>query len=409
MAVFQDDKNPSSGVACFDGQRVRPFESRTSLPSDVIWVSTSDRGETAQNFRSNNYLRCTIGALADDLGVELRDVVEGMPKMARLLNQVQQIALACYQWSDPITAWSKPNLAEVLREALPRQGEVSTTVVPPLRDALQSFSWVPDHRHQPGLTTPTCRYTLRHNRLEYAQYLMSQGVPSLSASWYHLRDVDVEDLLDPARPSLAEVALEFDPPTGENPVDYSRLAAFGASLPGGKPARGKMRRWVAQPELAWLVKHAHVHVSTALVCNSPLEPIAPTLALPEVLRRSDPLLSLSLAAGVVAESHWVGLSMARRKRRDHTGASAVWEDVFSPTAVWLRAYDRAYSYFMAEQAAEKGYDVVGYGYGSVILQADKYEPMKLQELADHLGVCHPNLIASQNKVALGGSDVDAEA
>jgi len=88
LAVFQNDKSPTNGVACVHGRQPIMFDSRTSLPSDVIWISSADQGDVTQNFRPKSFLRSTLDAVADDLGVELRDVVGGMPLMARLLQQV---------------------------------------------------------------------------------------------------------------------------------------------------------------------------------------------------------------------------------------------------------------------------------------------------------------------------------
>ncbi len=83
--------------------------------------------------------------------------------------------------------------------------------------------------------------------------------------------------------------------------------------------------------------------------------------------------------------------------------------MFGPIGVWLKAYDRAYGFFMAEQAAKAGYEVVGYGYGAVTVESDRNEPAKLLELADRLGVCHPNLAALQNRITLGGQEIEVEA
>ena len=407
LAVFQNDANPTNGVAAIAGQRVRPFESRTALPSDCLWISTAYNGEVAQNFRPKNYLRSTLDALADDLGVELRNVVEGMPMMAQLLDQISQVVATCYQWDDPKSSWSKPTLPEVIREALARQPETKHGIIAPLKDALQSYSAVPDRIMVRGHQRPMRQFTLRHNRLEYAQYLLSQPVPNPNAEWFtapHFNSVD--SALSCPSPCLVEVVLEFDAPDISG-IDYSRLVAFGSSF-AGRRGSGIIRRWVTQVELAWLARHAHVHVQGGLVCGERAIALPAEYQLPAVLR-SDPLLSLSLAVGVVAEAHWVALTLGRLKKREHSGASSRFEEVFGPIGVWLKAYDRAYGFFMAEQAAKAGYEVVGYGYGAVTVESDRNEPAKLLELADRLGVCHPNLAALQNRITLGGQEVEVEA
>lgn len=405
LAVFQNDANPTNGVAAVDGQHIRTFESRTALPSDCIWISTAQSGDVAQNFRPKNYLRSTLDALADDLGVELRDVVEGMPAMARLLSQVGRIVSACYAWEDPRAALNRPTLAEVIRDALPRQPDPKYGIIGPLKDALQSYSAVPDRIMVRTHARPVRQFTLRHNRLEYALFLLSQPMPSLNAEWFTVPFRDAQSALECDSPCLIEVALEFDPP-GQDGIDYSRLAAFGSSF-AGRRGTGAMRRWVTQVELAWLAEHAHVHVQGGLVCAEPPVSLPVEYQLPPLLR-SDPLLATSIAVGVVAEAHWVALTLGRLKKREHTGASSKFEEIYNPLAVWIKAYDRAFGFFMARQAARAGYEVVGYGYGAVTVESDRNEPSKLLELADQLGTCHPNLAALQNRVSLGGQEIEIE-
>lgn len=406
LAVFQNDANPSNGVAVVHGQRPRAFESRTSLPSDCLWISTAQQGEVAQNFRPKNFLRSSLEALADDLGVELRDVVDGMPRMAQMLEQISNLVALCYKWDDPRLAWSKSSLAEIVREAFPRMPDPEGGIIGPLKDALQSYSAVPDRIMVREHRNPVRQYTLRHNRLDYAQYLLSQPYPDLTSNWMWSELRDVQQALDLPYPCLVEVALEFDPPSEGQP-DYSRLCAFGSSVPGRRGS-GVMRRWVSQPELQWLAQHAHVHIKRSLVSTSGYVRLPKEFALPAPLC-TDPLLTLSLAAGVVAEAHWVALTLPRLRKRDHSGASSRFEEVVTPLAVWLKAYDRAYGFFMAAQAAQMGYDVVGYGYGAVTVEADRNEPARLLELADRLGVCHPNLAALQSRIALGGLEPEVAA
>jgi len=406
LALFHNDVNPTNGIAMMQGDKLRTFESRTALPSHGIWISTAVNGAVAQNFRPKDYLRSSIEALSDDVGVMLRDVVEGVPIMAKLLDEISRILAACYKWEDPHGAWTRPTLAEVLREAYPRAPDPRPGITGPLKDAFQSYSAVPDRIVIKEGAGPQRQYTLRHNRLEYAQFLLSRQVPDPSAEW-HMADLQsVEDVLSCGLPTLTEVALEFDPPTAANPVDYSRLCAFGSTM-AGRRSPGVVRRWVSNRELRWLSQHAHVHVQQVLACNAPAIAIDPLWQLPPALT-SDPLLCMSIAAGVVGEAHWVGLTTKRLRKREHSGASSKFEEYYTPLAVWLKACDRAYGFFMANQAAQMGYEVVGYGYGALTVQSDRNEPAKLLDLADRLGVCHPNLMSLQNRIDLGGAESEIQ-
>jgi len=402
LVLFHNDASPTNGIAMMQGDKLRAFESRTALPSHGIWISTAINGAVAQNFRPKDYLRSSIDALSDDVGVMLRDVVEGVPSMAKLLDEISLILDACYKWDDPHGAWMRPTLAEVLRESYPRPLDPKQGISGPLKDAFQSYSAVPDRVVIKEGAGPQRQYTLRHNRLEYAQFLLSRPVPDPAAEWHMAELHRVKDILAYGLPTLTEVALEFDSPTAANPVDYSQLCAFGSTM-AGRRSPGVVRRWVSDVELRWLSQYAHVHVQQVLACNAPAIGVDPLWQLPRALT-SDPLLCMSIAAGVVGEAHWVGLTSKRLRKREHSGASSKFEEYYTPLAVWLKACDRAYGFFMANQAAQMGYEVVGYGYGALTVQSDRNEPAKLLDLADRLGVCHPNLTSLQSRIDLGGAE-----
>ncbi|MDM7323314.1 MAG: hypothetical protein P3W87_008640 [Gammaproteobacteria bacterium] len=406
LAAFHNDKNPSHGVAALPDGQLRIFESRTSLATDYLWISTAEKAITAQNFRTRHYFRSSLNVLADDLGVLLKDEVKGLPWMARLMNETIQLARRLYRWPHPMQAWSRPTLADVIRAALPRYPEVASNLAKVLENAHQTYSVVPDRDRMAyrDNAMPVQKFTLRHNRLEYAHYLLSQPVPDPSAPWSIVRFKSLKQAIDSERPVLAMVALEFDPP-GEDQIDYSRLAAFGSQK--FYERRGHLRTWVAQPELAWLAQHAHIHLQTTLVSEASAIALPQAYALPRALT-SDPLMSLSLPAGLVAENHWVSLTLPRLRASasTQTGGTTTFESVMDPVGVWLRAYDRAYGFFMAEQAARMKFNVVSYGYGSVSVESEKYDIGKIFDLADALGTVHPNLEALYNRL-IAGEDTGA--
>lgn len=385
VALFNNPASPTSGVAATAGRPPIAFESRLELPSDALWISTATGATCAQNFRPADFLRVRPFAIAEDLGVVLDDVTGGLGECAKVIGSIRDIAAQSYPWSDFSVDWSHPNLSTAISKILPSRGAVPEAIGSPLNQAMQSFSVVQD---KPSFGSyPMAQYSLRKNRLCYAQWLLSGLFPS--GSWYFERGrLSLDQLLDPERPCIVEASVEFEGSALSDGVTPS-LVAFGSSSFGG--GREVIRRWISQPELAWLSRYARIHVSTALFCRG-ASPLPSEFALPPVLL-VDPLLSLSVAAGVMAECHWNGVAAGSFARRSTSGGAVRFVTVNHPIGVWLRALDRAYCFAMAKHASARGFDVSSYGYGAVTVWSHKDELGPVFELSAELDCCHPNLAA----------------
>ena len=394
VVAFNNPKAPTSGVACVVGKRPVLFSNRSELPSDVIWISDADLGTNAQNFRSSSYLRSGLKQIADDLGVNLSDTVDGLPLLAETIGRVRDIAAHAYPWLDLSVDWSHATFSDCVAKILPPSGEVDPSMESALLQSYQKYSTVVDSVDGGYGGTGSAFFSLRVNRLRYAQYLCSQNVPRGSwASHLDAQRVSLDRLLDPAFPCLVEATVEC---LNVSEVITPNLIAFSSSRPGGKD---QIRRWVSQPELAWLVEHANVHISSVYIATESA-PLAQEHQLPAIIT-ADPVYALSVAAGIIAENHWVGLTTPMRKRRAGPSATARFVDVVTPAAVWLRALDRAYTFQMAATVAKWGYKVRSYGYGSVVFRAPKGEIRKIMELADELGASHPCLAAMEQRLLFG--------
>ena len=400
VATFQNPSTPTSGVACVANRATHPFNRRNELASDVIWISDALDATQAQNFRSPSYLRSTLSQIAGDLGVSLKDSVDGLPLVAETVGRVRDIAAHLYPWNDFSEDWSHINLSTCIAKILSAKETIIPNMESPLRQAMQTYSSVPDRPYSDSFSQTN--YTLRVNRLRYSQYLCSINVPNnawIAVPDVSKHDVTLDDFLNPNEPSLVEISIEFT--TGLNEVVTPALTAFGSSKVMG---RAPIRKWVSQPELAWLVEHANVNIVSAFMSQGS-QKISSAHALPAMLT-ADPVYALSIAAGLVAECHWVGLASSTSVRRAGNSATAKFVDVVSPTAVWLRAADRAYCFAMAKIVAARGLTVSGYGYGSVSFHGPKNNISMIAELAEELGTCHPCLAALQ-KTMLIGQDASA--
>lgn len=399
VVTFNSKTAPTSGIACVAGEAsaVKDFERRNEIASDVIWVSDAKDAVNAQNFRASGYFRSGLKAIAEDLGVSLQgdNTADGLRVVADTVGRARDILAHAYPWRDFSEDWSHKDAPSCIMKVLPATGEILQNLESPLRQAYQSFSVVPDRGFPDGQAQGI--FSLRANRLRYAQYICSTKVPTGSwvASNVQMGGHGLDQYLNPDRPCLVEVSIEFT--TSLSAKVTPALTAFGSNSGMG---RAPIRKWVSQIELAWLVEHANVHISSAYFCEMPGSSLSEAHQLPAALT-ADPIYALSVAAGLVAECHWTALSSLTSMRRPGPSATARYVDLASPTAVWLRAADRAYCFEMAKIVAERGYIVTSYGYGTVSFFGPKNNIVEIMDLADQLGTCHPCLAAMHERNLIG--------
>ena len=372
-----DLNDVSSGGVCYSTKSgFRRFQSGGDLMND-IWITNLDMvPRQLPSLRSNKFLQTKLTTLAEDLGVELTGFKQvngidkgGMVDVARVLNHTRDLVAAAYPWKAPDREWAKPNLGACIAEVLPVVERAVPQVEVALQGAYQSWS---SPQMQPKLTYDrgSRMIYLRRNRLQHALDIMRTPLPA--HGWAQAKS-DLDSLLDPSLPSLVEVAIEWRHADAE----LVSLIAFGAD--GGE---SKIRRWVSQIELTWLLKYARITVLSAYSANA-AAPLPTQLQLPKVVA-GDPVYQLSIPHGLVAEAHWAGLARPVYNQKTRRG------DI-TTTSVWFRAMDRAIGFQMALAAKELGGNVMGYGSGGVQVRLENLSVQQLLEVADAVGASHPCL------------------
>lgn len=380
VALFDNPRDMSSGWACRAGEPAFPFSSVADLSNDTIWVAALDwdeyrqRAQRMSNLRRIDFLRSSLTAIAADLGRRIQGEYarESSVALAKVVRQAMLIAINVYGWEAPASDLRGDVLSEDIRRTLPAAPKPHQHTRAALLSAYQDYS-TPDW--PPSYQPDTITITLRHNRLEYARRIMATQVPD--DAWTYLppeqaASLPIEALLNPAQPTLVEAVLEL---SSIDPAMAS-LIAFGATA----SRRSALRKWISQPELAWLSRHAKVRVSSALVSRS-ARPLPETVQLPSKLL-SDPLFTLSISAGLVAESHWYSLASRVYNRALKMSEAGSW-------AVWLRAMDRSLSFGLAHRAHEAGFRVSGYGNGSVVLRLERSRLNECLAFAEANDIAHP--------------------
>lgn len=380
VALFDNPKEMSAGWACIADKAPVRFGSVHDLNSDALWVTNLDweeyrlRASKFSNLRRGDFLRSSLSQIAGDLGRRMNGefAMETCPVLAKVVHQAVMIAVGVYGWEEPVSEMREDTLADDIRRSIGQAPKLQRHLRTAMVSAHQSYSspdWPPTY--EPDSFT----ITLRYNRLDYARLVMANPVPD--EAWTYIpperaSELSIESLMNPAQPSLVEATVEL----GRIDPDMAALIAFG-SQPG---KRAGVRKWISQPELAWLARHTRVNVSSALVASS-ARPLPESAQLPPALY-SDPLFSLSISAGLIAECHWTALASTTYNRTSRTNDVSAW-------AVWLRAVDRALSFELALRAQKAGFHVVGYGTGSVVLRLSRDRMQECLAFADDNNIAHP--------------------
>lgn len=380
VALFDNPRDMSAGWACRAGEPPFPFSSVADLSNDTIWVSALDwdeyrlRAQRLSNLRRIDYLRSSLTSIAADLGRRITGEFarESSAVLAKVVRQAMLIAINVYGWESPASDLRGDVLSDDVRRTLPPPPKPQQHTRAALLSAYQDYS-TPDW--PPAYEPDTISVTLRYNRLEYARKIMGTLVPD--DAWTYLppeqaASLPIETLLNPAQPTLVEAVVEL----GSIDPSMASLIAFGATA----SRRSALRKWISQPELAWLSRHAKVRVSSALVARS-ARPLPASVQLPPKLL-ADPLFSLSISAGLVAESHWYSIASTIYNRALRTKEASSW-------AVWLRAMDRSLSFALAHKAHDAGFRVSGYGNGSVVLRLQRARLQDCLEFAEANNIAHP--------------------
>jgi hypothetical protein len=380
-AIFDNEREMGCGWACSSDGQPFYFASPTALPSDTLWVTSLDWNEYRQgaarmhNLRRVDYLKTAMSRIAADIGVRSDGEYarHASQVLGRVFQQATQIAMTLYGWKDA----SEDVLSETIRRCIAQPPRAPQHMRNPLLAAFQNHS-SPAWPRGPYVGN-TISVTLRLNRLEYAHRLLSLPVPD--EGWTLVYEAgnagesaSPERFLNPDKPCIVEATVEL----GMSDPDQATLASFGTEP--GKRSVGA-RRWISQPELAWLHERVKVHVSTAYECHDKRY-LPDSARLPRALT-SDPLFALSISAGLVAESHFQAIASTVYSRQSKGYSASAW-------AVWMRAYDRGECFKLAQSALRAGFQPISYGSGAVTVSLTKDRLPDLLEFSEVNGVAHPS-------------------
>lgn len=382
VAIFDDPHEMACGWACRAKDEEKPFRFNniTELSNDTIWLTSlawkvfNQHAGKIVHLRRIDYLRCSLQSIATDIGLSIEPgyAMESSAILAKVFHQTMMIAINIYKWQSPANELRFDALHEDISRVLPKAPKAQPHTRSALLSSLQSFSstrWSTIYEHE------SINIIMRLNRMNYAEKIMSTMVPD--DTWTcipneAIQGMRLQDFLDVNRPSLVEACVDL----GDVNPEIADLIAFGLST----SRTVGVRKWLSQPELAWITRYAKVSISSAIISQS-ARPLPRSLSLPMVLT-DDPIFSLSISAGLVAESHWNAIATPVYSRGSQTKEVNSW-------AVWLRAADRSMSFSLALKAHEAGLKVTGYGGGAVNIRTTRDNLKACLQFAEENEISHP--------------------
>jgi len=340
-----------AGWASIAGERAFRIGSIHELASDVMWVAnlTQEQFYRASladkpNLRNDSYLRSSLRHIYTELGV---DPMQGSPAVAtEVLATVLQRTLEYAKGHYDIEPRGR-TLNEDFASAL---GAPRSQIAP---DIYRLFEQSASHAYVTTLKTTNYRssgatLTLRRNRVQHAQELLSKAVPPDSAWQYRSR----REL--PASVADIETMLEQCPTAFLVQCAVTNVSPLVSEVYSTNAGAKVIRNWLTDVEWRQARQWADIEYVGLLLCTAPSAPIPQGARLPAASHAA-----LSYTCGLIAEQVWTAMTMKRGGRGE--------ESRFTAAAAWFRAMDRSVMFSYAQQLHAKGLTVWGYGGGNVVV------------------------------------------
>jgi len=365
--VFFDNQSAEAGWSCVSGEEPKRIQSVDALGTEYIWLTNLEYDSMFEHSLNQNpwlkhsgYLRLKVDQIINEWGVATVAVDRNIRWFADLFNRIMRYAAFLH----PECAWREPTIADSFANlwSLPEMpdGQLAPAMRQALRETLQEWTSVYGIRNVPG----NVRLKLMRPRGSHYHDMMSCSIPA--GPWLPMIDHDILPprderpfwLLEKRKPVLCNLHIQQDYRT-----EHLSTFAFGAG-------RTDRRNWSNEKEMEYLQRMTSqpLVIDTAFIgCDyhtlfSELNGAIVNLQGIETLTSS--LGMLSWSAGLVLENLWVSAtkipSMVKKKKGDADGGRNV-----SFRCSWLRTADRLIMFEYARRMQDCGWDVAGYGVGSV--------------------------------------------
>lgn len=367
-------RRPTEGWASIAGGPARRIGAVMELESDVRWLTNMDFVDFHANQLSkhpglyySDFLRTSITQIADDIGANVGQV--SADKSAELLSTVfnRVMTMAESQLNVDLNARvTNRVLCDFISVRSQNKYRIPEEVNAALEHAFQT--------HTQCMTRPNRDWkyaNLRRPRYQHAISVLSTAVPS-EYQWVYINN----EKMPVVGSQRIDWCVGHELPVLANVKVTPRRGDMGYLISYNSGAN-KERAWLSQPELLWVSMFCDVEVIGAFVCEAGFEPQKELDLFPELGDFSFSSYSL----GLLAENLWVSMASPR--------VSTTAQKFYPPRAVWYRSIDRIEMFRSAVSLSKAGFNVSGYGVGSVWLTYPNGASKDLLEVANEVGLDVP--------------------
>lgn len=343
----------TNGWAAIDGAPARRIVSVSELESDVKWWTNFDFTDFNAHYLGRNpniffsgFLRTEFKSICQEIGcgVELEAADAAAQSMSVLFGRIARLAVERLKIRLDGGGVGVKALSDLIAAKVVNKNKLGDELNAALQHAYQAWTSVTQRLPKDWKSA-----TLRKPRYTHALDVLSTPVPS-EHRWRYVDNARmpaatqerIDWCLTNELPVLANVVVK--PRRG----DFTNILSYNAGSTVS-------RTWVCQPELLFLTQMCDVEVIGAFICEAGFEHQNEIDEFPTLGDFS--LASYSL--GLLAENIWVSMASPR--------TTSFAQKYFVPRAVWYRAIDRVAMFMYAARMHAQGFQISGYGNGSLIV------------------------------------------
>lgn len=365
----------TEGWASIDGGPSKRVVTIGELESDVKWWTNFDFTDFNAHFLGRHpniffsgFLRTELKSIAQEIGcgVELEAADRSAQMMSTLFGRIMRLAAKTLNINLESGGVGVRTLCDFISARTVSKNKLGDELNAALQHGYQAWTSVTQRLPRDWKSA-----TLRKPRYAHALDVLSTPVPG-EHRWRYVNNnrlpVEQQDRLDwclaSEYPVLANVVVK------PHRSDFSNIISYNSGST-------VTRSWVSQPELLFLTQFCDVEIIGVFLCEAGFEHQKEIDTFPSLGDFS--LASYSL--GLISENLWVSMA---NPRTTSTG-----QKYYIPRAVWYRAMDRLTMFMYAAKLQTQGFQISGYGNGSVIVCYPAGATEDLIEAAGELGLDVP--------------------
>jgi hypothetical protein len=394
IVVFDSKSEPRSGLCSLAGGNPFRITCIGDLDTSTVWISNLDFEDLFNarlldnpRLRGNDFFRMKLDRLALEFGLDLDlNLHDGIQQLSAAASRIVNYGSSTYGFTQ-----LQRSLKDSIQQVLLSDNTVFHQT-PAVSEAIKN-SFLASQRCY-GKLNNGISIPLRFSRTWYCRLLLSMPVPNgqwrITGVKFPIENkvncrsgegsvvYNFLQKLHNERPFLARISSRSANPNVDRLIDFVD--------------NKEHRDWVPGHEAVNIAFYSDVTLHELLVCDEYTTiDDDPKFRFPHSHISDD----MSLSAGVIAENHWVSLASVIKG----SGFGGRPKNILTPTASWLRAWDRLFCFKAAYELHKQGYFVRSYGVGTINIHCDTTSDKikNLISVASQIGLTPPLGIVQMSK------------